>query len=96
MRVSHILVRVLTRMERVPLTEAKAKLSELVDSVEREHARLAVTRHGRTAAVLINEEDLASLEETVAILNDEELAKSIQQSRSEAENGKRTRLERAQ
>jgi antitoxin YefM len=85
----------MTRMDSVPFTQAKAKLSELVDRVEGEHARLAVTRHGRTAAVLINEDDLESLEETVAILRDEELARSIRRSCKEAAAGKRSRLERA-
>jgi len=89
------MVRLMTRMDSVPFTQAKAKLSELVDRVEREHARLAVTRHGRTAAVLINENDLESLEETVAILRDEELATSIRRSRREAAAGKRSPLERA-
>ena len=83
-------------MDLVPFTKAKAQLSALVDRVEREHARLAVTRRGRTAAVLINRDDLESLEETVAILHDEELARSLRRSRKEAAAGKRTRLERPQ
>lgn len=81
-------------MDSVPFTAAKARLSELMDRVEREHARLAVTRHGRTAAVLINEDDLESLEETVAILQDEALAQSIRRSRKEATEGKHSKLER--
>lgn len=81
-------------MDDVPFTKAKAQLSELVDRVEREHARLAVTRHGRTAAVLINRDDLESLEETVAILHDEELTRSIRHSRKQAAAGKRSKLER--
>jgi len=81
-------------MDSVPFTDAKARLSELVDRVEREHARLAVTRHGRTAAVLINRDDLESLEETVAILHDKELTRSIRRSRAEAAGGRRSRLER--
>lgn len=62
--------------------------------MEREPARLAVTRHGRTAAVLINRDDLESLEETVAILHDEELTRSIRRSRKQAAAGKRSKLER--
>ena len=89
------MVRLMTRMDSVPFTQAKAKLSELVDRVEREHARLAVTRHGRTAAVLINEDDLEALEETVAILHDEGLMRSVRRSRKEAAAGKRSPLERA-
>jgi len=84
----------MTRMDSIPFTQAKAKLSEMVDRVEREHARLAVTRHGRTAAVLINEDDLEALEETVAILHDEELTRSIRRSRKQAAEGKRSPLER--
>lgn len=80
-------------MDDVPFTQAKAHLSELVDRVEREHARLAVTRHGRRAAVLINSDDLDSLEETVAILHDEELTRSVRRSRKQAAAGKRSRLE---
>ena len=83
-------------MKSVPFTMAKAKLSELIDSVEREHERLAVTRRGRTAAILINEDDLESLEETVAILHDEELARSVRRSRAEAARGERSRLERSE
>lgn len=81
-------------MKSVPLTTAKAQLSELIDAVEREHERLAVTRRGRIAAVLINEDDLESLEETVAILQDEELARSVRRSRAEASRGEGSRLER--
>jgi antitoxin YefM len=82
-------------MKSVPFTTAKAKLSELIDSVEREHQRLAVTRRGRTAAILINEDDLESLEETVAILHDEELTRSVRRSRDEARRGGRSPLERS-
>jgi prevent-host-death family protein len=81
-------------MDSVPFTEAKAHLSELVDRVEREHARLALTRHGRTAAVLINQSELESLEETIAILHDEQLTRSLRISRKEAGQGKRSPLER--
>jgi len=81
-------------MDSVSFTDAKARLSELMDRVEREHARLAVTRHGRTAAVLINQDDLESLEETVAILHDKELTLSIRRSRAEAAKGQHSKLER--
>ncbi len=52
----------------VPLGEAKDHLSEYVAGVERTHDRVTITRHGRTAAVLISGDDLAALEETVNIL----------------------------
>lgn len=81
-------------METIPFTEAKSHLSELFDRVEREHERLTVTRNGRAAAVLINPEDLESLEETIAILQEPGAVESIRRSRREASAGKRIRLER--
>lgn len=79
-------------MEIVPFTEAKAHLSDLVDRVDREHDRVTVTKNGRPAAVLVNPDDLEALEETVEILRDAELMKSIRKSRREAAAGKRLRL----
>ncbi|MGH2596023.1 MAG: type II toxin-antitoxin system Phd/YefM family antitoxin [Actinomycetota bacterium] len=78
--------------ETIPFTEAKAHLSELVDRTSREHERFVVTRHGVPAAVLLSPDDLESLEETVDILQDEALLKSIRASRREALKGKRLPL----
>lgn len=55
-------------MTAVPLGEARDKLSEYVSDVERTHERVTITRHGTPAAVLISVDDLASIEETLAIL----------------------------
>jgi antitoxin YefM len=86
-------VRILTTVsETVPFTEAKAHLSELVERTAREHERFVVTRNGRPEAVLISPDDLASLEETVEILQDKALLESIRKSRREAAEGKRLRL----
>jgi antitoxin YefM len=78
--------------ETVPFTEAKAHLSDLVDRTLREHERFIVTRNGRPAAVLISPDDLESLEETVDILRDQALVRSVRKSREEAAEGKRVRL----
>ena len=78
--------------ETVPLTSAKAHLSDLVDRVLDEHERFLVTRNGRPAAVLMSVEELEALEETVEILQDQELLASIRRSRREAAEGKRLPL----
>ncbi len=52
-------------MQTVSLSEAKDKLSGLVDSVEREQEIVEITRHGRGAAVLISKDALDSLYETL-------------------------------
>jgi antitoxin YefM len=80
--------------ETLPFSEVKAHLSALAERVEREHDRIVVTRHGRPAFVLINPDDLESLEETVDILRDDELMTSLRQSRKEAAAGEAVPLER--
>lgn len=52
-------------MSTVPLSEAKDKLSAMVDQAERTHEIVTITRHGRPAAVLMAVEDLESLQETI-------------------------------
>jgi antitoxin YefM len=73
--------------ETLPLSSAKAHLSELVDRVEGEHDRVVVTRNGRPAAVLISHEDLEGLEETLAALSDPDLMQQIRQSEAAAAEG---------
>jgi antitoxin YefM len=45
--------------------------------VEREHDRIVVIRNGRPSFVLVSPDDLASLEETLAILQDDERMESL-------------------
>ncbi len=52
-------------MTSVPLSEAKDKLSALVDEAERTHDIVTITRHGKPAAVLMAAADLESLNETM-------------------------------
>ncbi len=55
--------------EHLSLADVKNRLSEVIDSLEREHGRVVVTKHGRPAAVMMNVDDLESLEETLEILS---------------------------
>ena len=78
--------------EVLPFSEVKAHLSELADRVEVEHDRILVTRNGRPSFVLMSPDDLESLEETLDIVRDDELMKSLRKSRDEAASGQRLRL----
>ena len=73
--------------ETLPFSEVKAHLSEVADRVEREHDRIVVTRNGRPSFVLLSPDDLESLEEMVAILQDDELVESLRTSRRQAAAG---------
>ncbi|HEX8509935.1 MAG TPA: type II toxin-antitoxin system Phd/YefM family antitoxin [Propionibacteriaceae bacterium] len=52
-------------MKSLPLSEAKDRLSALVDEAESTHEIVTITKHGRPAAVLMAAEDLESLHETL-------------------------------
>ena len=57
-------------MSTLPLSEVKARLSEIADEVDRTHERVHVTRNGREYVVLLAAEDLDSLEATLELLSD--------------------------
>lgn len=71
----------------LPLSEVKAKLSEVVDEIVTTHERVTVTRNGRPVAVLVSIDDLEAIEETVAILSDPAAVRSIEQGRAAVEAG---------
>jgi len=54
----------------VPLSEVKAKLSQLVDEVEGRDERVIITRNGRPAAVLVSQDDLDRWDARLEITSD--------------------------
>ncbi len=66
-------------VEQMPLADVKNRLSEVVDSVEREHGRVVITRHGRPAAIVISVDDLESLEETLAVMGSTQLIADVRE-----------------
>ena len=64
-------------MKTVPLAEAKAKLSSLVDEVESSEDAVTITRHGVPAAVLLSPDEFESWQETIAIRADASLMREI-------------------
>lgn len=69
------------------LRDVKNHLSEVVDQVEREQARIVVTRHGKAAAVLVSADDLASLEETLEVMSRSSLMAQLRDSLAEIAAG---------
>ncbi len=80
-------------METIPLASAKAKLSEVVDRVEREQDRVTITRNGRPVAMIISLDDIEGLEETLDILSDKRLMRKIRAGIAAAEKGDTTSLQ---
>lgn len=66
-------------MKTVPLSEAKDKLSSLVDEVDTTHEIIQITRHGRVAAVIMSADDLESLNETLRALRTPGLVDELRQ-----------------
>lgn len=75
-------------MKTLPLSEAKANLSKLVDDVNRRDERVMITRHGRPAAVLMSADELESWQETMEIMADPELMADIRRGVRELDAGK--------
>jgi prevent-host-death family protein len=77
------------------LSEAKARLSELVATVERTEEELVITRNGRPAAVLISADEFESWQETREIQRNPALMQEIKQGLAQLEKGHRVSFEEA-
>jgi len=76
----------------VPFTEARARLSELLDELEARHEHVVITRNGRPVAVLVPAEEQEVLEETLEVLQDEELLRALRESEDDVKSGRLTSL----
>lgn len=71
----------------LPLSEVKAKFSEVVDDIVTTHERVTVTRNGRPVAVVLSPDDLEAIEETVSILSDPSAVEAIELGRAAIAEG---------
>src|SRR3954447_3634247 len=71
----------------LPLSEAKDKLSALVEAAETTHDIVTITRHGREAAVLMAKSDLDSLHETLFWLSKPGVREDVAEARRELAEG---------
>jgi antitoxin YefM len=74
-------------MTTLPLSDAKARLSEIADEVARTHERVHVTKNGRDYVVLLAAEDLESIEATLELLADPEAQRRLRESEADVERG---------
>lgn len=74
-------------MSTQPLASVKAHLSAVVDSVHETHERVTVTKYGVPTLVVVAVEDLESLEETLAILAEEDTMRQLREAEIEVAAG---------
>jgi prevent-host-death family protein len=75
-------------MKTLSLSEAKMKLSGLVDLVNSTDEEVIITKNGRPAAVLVSPEEFEGWKETIAIRSDKALMKEIKAGLRELKKGK--------
>jgi antitoxin YefM len=64
-------------MKTLSLSDVKARLSGLVDEVERRDGEIVITRNGQPAAVLVSPDEYESWKETLAVRSDKALMREI-------------------
>ena len=74
-------------MTMLPLSDVKARLSEIAEEVDRTHERVHITRNGREYVVLISAEDLESIEATLELLSDPAAQQRMAKSQQEIDTG---------
>jgi antitoxin YefM len=74
--------------EYVPVTQAKARLLDLVRKLKGSGDAIAITKNGIPEAVLISMEKFEGLLETLEILSDDRTMKALRRSMQDAEKGK--------
>ena len=65
-------------MKTLSLSEAKMKLSALIESIKNTDEEVLITKNGSPAAVLISSDEYERWQETLAIRFDKELTAEIQ------------------
>ena len=71
----------------LPLSEVKARLSEIAEEVATTHERVQITKNGREYVVLLAVEDLESIEATLELLADPEAQDRIRKAEADIAAG---------
>lgn len=71
----------------IPISDARAKLPDLVNKVNKNLERVVITVNGQPKAILVSAEELESLEETAEILAIPGAKASIKEGLKEAKKG---------
>lgn len=72
----------------VPFTEARARLTELLDEVNERHEHVVITRNGRPAGVVLSSDEYEALAETLEVLEDDEAIAALRESEADVRAGR--------
>ena len=72
----------------VPFTEARSSLSELLDFVQSEQEHVVITRNGKNVGLLMSMDEWESWEETLEVLQDEDLLEALKRSEEDVKAGR--------
>lgn len=75
-----------------PLTDARNRLSEIIDDVTETASEVVISRHGRPVAVVIGYEEYESLVETLNILADDTTMAALNEAERDLAAGRLTEL----
>ena len=76
-----------------PLTEARNRLSEIVDDVRSTGSEFVITKHGRPSAVVLGYDEYESLLETLNILSDPETMAALDEAEADLAAGNLVELD---
>lgn len=75
-------------MQTISVSEAKDKLSQLVESIDTTHEAVTITRHGRPAVVMLSVVDLEALQETLTLLYDPQHKAEVEEADGDIAEGR--------
>jgi prevent-host-death family protein len=64
-------------MKTMALSEVKARLSELLDIIERRNELVTITRNGKPVAIIVRKDEYEGWQETLEIMRDEKFMREI-------------------
>lgn len=70
-----------------PLTDARDRLSEIIDNVLAEDEDYVITKHGRPVAVVVNFDSYEAMRETLNIVADPEAMASLTEAEADLAEG---------
>ena len=77
----------------LPVTEARERLTELVDEVNNKFEQIEITKNGKPRAVIMSADEFDGWKETMEVLSDQQLMKDIKEAERDFKEGKTITLE---